>query len=125
MTLTREEIVEAENVLINAIRESNISVLEKILHDDLLFIAPDGNIITKEIDLASHRSGAMVVERIGLNIEQLNIIGDTAVVVIDYDTKGKMLGNAIEGKFRYVRIWKKFNDGSKVVGGSCFQLQQI
>jgi hypothetical protein len=123
MKLSREEIIEAENVLIEAIKCSNISILDKLLHDDLLFIAPDGKVITKAIDLDSHRSGTMVVETVDVNIEQINIIGDTAVVVVDYDTKGKMLGNPIEGKFRYIRIWKKFEDGCKVAGGSCFLLQ--
>lgn len=120
--ITRAEITDLENTLLEAIKKSDISVLEKILHDDLLFMVPNGNVITKAIDLASHRSGEMVVDEIIPTIEQINTIGDTAVVTVVYDSKGSMLGNPIQGKFRYIRFWKKFPDGFKVIGGSCVQL---
>lgn len=120
--ITRAEITDLENTLLEAIKQSDISVLEKILHDDLLFMVPGGNVITKGLDLASHRAGEMVVEEIIPTIEQINIIEDTAVVTVVYDSKGSMLGNKIEGKFRYIRFWKKFPDGFKVIGGSCTQL---
>jgi ketosteroid isomerase-like protein len=116
-------IIDLENKLLEAIKKSDISVLEEILHDDLLFMLPNGNVITKALDLSSHRAGEMVVEEIIPTVEQINIIEDTAVVTVVYDSKGSMLGNPIRGKFRYVRFWKKFPDGFKVIGGSCAQLQ--
>jgi hypothetical protein len=123
MEITKQHVIDLEQKLIEGIRSSNIQFLGNILHDNLLFIAPDGNVITKEIDLASHRSGAMKVEKIISNIEAINIIGDCAVVIVVYDTKGSMLGNPIQGKFRYIRIWKQFNDGLKVIGGSCCKIE--
>ncbi|MEP7265413.1 MAG: nuclear transport factor 2 family protein [Bacteroidota bacterium] len=122
MKISREEIVELEYKLIKGIKESDIHFLDKVLHNDLLFLAPNGQIITKAIDLASHKAGEMVVEELIPTIEEIKIIEDTAVVVVVYDTKGVMTGNAIQGRFRYIRIWKKFTDGVKVIGGSCFQL---
>jgi len=61
----------------------------------------------------------MVVEELVTSIEEIRIIGDTAIVVLVYDTKGTMLGNPIQGKFRYIRVWKLFQDGLKVIAGSC------
>ena len=122
VSMTNTEIIDLENKLLEAIKKSDVAYLDKILHDDLLFMLPDGNVITKEIDLASHRSGEMVVEEIVPTIEQINFIEDTAVVTVVYDSKGSMLGNPIRGKFRYIRFWKKFPDGMKVIGGSCTQL---
>ena len=49
------------------------------------------------MDLDSHRSGTMVVEALMSTIENISFIETTAVVVVVYDTKGKMLGNPIEG----------------------------
>jgi hypothetical protein len=97
-------------------------LLDKLLHEDLLFIAPNGLVITKAMDLASHSAGEMEVEELIANYEDIRIIGDNAIVVVVYDTKGRMLGNAIQGQFRYIRVWKMFDDGLKVVGGSCFKL---
>lgn len=122
MQITRSNIEELENQLLTAIKTGNITFLDKKLHADLLFITPNGQVITKEIDLASHRAGEMVVEELTLSIEEINIINDTGVVVVVYNTKGTMLGNLIEGQFRYIRIWKEFADGLKVIGGSCTKL---
>jgi hypothetical protein len=120
--MRKEEIIEIENKLVQGIKSSDIKLLDKILHDDLLFIAPNGQIITKEMDLASHRAGEMEVEQLIANFEDIKIIGDNAIVVVVYDTKGKMLGNSIQGQFRYIRIWKMFDVGLKVIGGSCFKI---
>lgn len=122
MEITRAEITDLEDKLLEAIKKSDVPFLDKILHDDLLFMVPGGNVITKALDLASHRAGEMVVEEIIPSIEQINIIEDTAVVTVVYDSKGSMLGNPIRGKFRYIRFWKQFPDGLKVIGGSCAQL---
>lgn len=122
MTIQKNEIIELEKKLIEAIKTSDIQFLDKILHDDLLFIIPNGQVITKAMDLASHKAKEMIVDELVPEMEELNIVDDTAIVVMIYDTKGKMLGNPIEGKFRYIRFWKHFPEGFKVIGGSCFQL---
>lgn len=122
MQITKEKITELENKLAEAIKSSDLAFLNKVLHDDLLFLTPNGQMITKAMDLASHQSGEMIVEQLVDRIEAINIIDDTAVVGIVYDTKGSMLGNPIEGQFRYIRIWKEFTDGIKVIGGCCMQL---
>ena len=122
MQITKERVTELENKLAEAIKSSDLAFLNKVLHDDLLFLAPSGQMITKVMDLASHRAGEIIVEQLVDRIEEINIIDDTAVVGVVYDTKGSMLGNPIEGQFRYIRIWKQFPDGIKVIGGCCMQL---
>ena len=96
MQITKERITELENKLAEAIKSSDLAFLNKVLHDDLLFLAPSGQMITKVMDLASHRAGEIIVEQLVDRIEEINIIDDTAVVGVVYDTKGSMLGNPIE-----------------------------
>ena len=122
LEMTVEEIITIENQLIEAIKTSDVTLLDNMLHDDLLFIAPNGQTVTKEMDLASHRSGQMEVEQLIANFENVKVMGDNAVVIVVYNTKGKMLGTPIEGQFRYIRVWKMFADGLKVVAGSCFKI---
>ena len=122
MQINKDEVIALEHALIKAISTSDLQSLDKILHDDLRFLAPNGQVITKAMDLASHKAGEMVVDEIKPTIEEIKIVEDTAIVVIVYDTKGMMLGNPIEGRFRYIRIWKRFSDSLKVIGGSCFKL---
>lgn len=120
--MIKDEVIQSEYQLIEGIKTSNTALLDRLLHDELLFIAPNGEIVTKEADLASHRKGDMEVERLEARIEDVRIVEDNAIVVIVYDTRGRMLGKAIQGQFRYIRVWKKFNDGWKVIGGSCFAI---
>ena len=122
MQLIKEEIINLELKLIEAIKTSDIDFIENILHDNLLFLAPNGQIVTKEMDLTSHKSKQMTVEQIIPNFEDCNIIDDTAISVVVYDTKGIMLGQPISGQFRYIRNWKVFNDHIKMVSGACLQI---
>lgn len=117
-----QHILELEQQLLEAIKTSNLEMLDLLLHDDLLFIAPNSQTITKEMDLASHRKGEMVVETIESEVECVQLINNTAIAVIVYHTKGKMLGNAIEGSFKYIRFWQQNDQYWKVIGGSCIQL---
>src|SRR5688500_9636767 len=111
--MKKEDVLEIEDRLLQAIKTSDVSVLDKLLHDELRFIAPNGQTVTKEMDLASHRAGQMTVDELIAKFEDVKLIGDNAIVVVVYETKGTMLGNPIEGKFRYIRIWKSFADGLK------------
>jgi hypothetical protein len=112
----------AENRLLEAMKTSDVETLDNLLHADLLFITPDGQTLTKKTDLDSHRSGTMVIETINSKIEMINLIDDLAIVTTVIDTKGQMLGQPIEGKFKYLRLWKLFGNQLKVVGGSCMRL---
>jgi len=116
------EILKREDQLLEAIKSSNIISLDKLLHNDSLFIMPDGKAITKQMDLAAHRSGAMVVEALKPTIEQINLIESIAVIIVVYETKGKMLRKHIQGRFRYIRISNSFDGDWKVIGGSCIQI---
>jgi ketosteroid isomerase-like protein len=120
MALSKDIILKAEYELIEGIKKSDASILGRLMHDDLLFLIPNGQMITKNMDLESHARGDMVVESLSPSFEEIRIVGDSATVVVVYDTRGSMLGNPIQGRFRYIRIWKEFGDGAKIMGGACF-----
>jgi hypothetical protein len=122
MQIQKADIENMEMRLIEGIKTSDIAFLDRVIHDDLLCLGPDGSTITKQMDLAAHKAGGMVVDELIPTIEAINIIGDTAVSTIIYDTKGKMLGNPIEGRFKYIRVWKMFEDGLKVIGAGCMRV---
>jgi hypothetical protein len=116
--LTENIILEQENKLYSAIKDGNITALDKLLHDDLLFILPSGETITKEKDLDTYRDGALKVDELLPEVENLNIIDDMAVITLIIKLSGKFNGVPFEANYRYIRFWKKFNDGIKVIGGS-------
>ncbi|HEX8016404.1 MAG TPA: nuclear transport factor 2 family protein [Flavobacterium sp.] len=118
-----ETVVSAEVELLTAIKKADVSVLEKMLHDDLLFNLPDGNTITKEFDLDSYRSGKMKVDSLEASDQIINIIDDTAVVAVTVSLKGAFNNNPMSGAFRYIRVWKQFDENLKIIAGSCVALQ--
>lgn len=120
--MTNNEILDLESRLYSAIKESNIKILDELLHHDLLFISPQGEIITKEMDLKTYQDGQLKINELIPEVENLNIINDTAVVTLTLALKGNYTGEAFEAKYRYIRFWKEFPEGIKVIGGSGIQV---
>lgn len=120
--ITRENVVEAENKLFSAQIVSNVDLLEQLLHNDLVAVAPTGQILTKEMDLNSHKAKTMIIEDASTEIDDIRIMGDTALSIVTMTAKGKMMGTPLEGKFRYFRVWKRFDGKLKVIGASFMQL---
>lgn len=120
--ITKKEIAAAENELFLAQLASNVDGLDLLLYDDLVAVAPDGQMLTKEMDLNAHRSKAMIIENASTEINEIRIIGDTALSVTTMTAKGKVMGTPLEGKFRYFRVWKRIDNTLKVIGASFMQL---
>jgi hypothetical protein len=118
----REDVVEAENRLFSAQRVSDVDLLDQLLHDELIAVAPTGDMVTKAMDLAAHQSKAMVIEDASTAIDAIKITGDTALSIVTMTAKGTMMGTPVEGTFRYFRVWKRFDGALKVIGASFMQL---
>jgi hypothetical protein len=120
--ITREDVVSAENKLFSAQLMSNVDMLDQLLHDDLVAVAPTGQIVTKEMDLNAHRTKAMIIEDASTVIDEIKITGDTAISIVTMTAKGKMMGTPLAGQFRYFRVWQRFDGTLKIVGASFMQL---
>jgi ketosteroid isomerase-like protein len=128
--ISKEQVMLHEQRLIEAVKVSDVKTIRNMLHDDLLFLVPSGDIITKQMDLASHEAGNMIVERLDTSDYETHMHGDTAVVslIIDtlgsikMETQGKSFDQRMEGKFRYLRIWKHLDGRLQVISGSCIPL---
>jgi len=118
-----ETVVNAEIELLTAIKNSDVSVLEKILHDDLLFNLPDGQTITKEYDLNAYRSGKMKIDVLESSDQIISVIDDVAVISVMVLLKGTYDDHPLDGVFRYIRVWKQINENLKVIAGSCTELK--
>lgn len=120
--VTKNEILNLENKLYKAMKSRDTEVLDNLLHTDLLFIIPDGQTITKEMDLQSYHKGNLKLAEITPKVEELNIIEDLAIITLQMELKGDYNNEPFEAKYRYIRFWKKFPEGIKVVGGSAIAI---
>lgn len=112
------QIVAAEERLMEAMKTSNVALLDSLLHDALLFNGPTGQTATKAMDLANYRTGGIDLRTVEASDRQVSIIGDDAVVAVTVRLEGNYMGQDIDGRFRYLRVWKSFEGDWKVIGGS-------
>ena len=112
------EIVAVEEQLMEAMKTSNVALLDILLHDDLLFNGPTGETATKALDLANYRTGGIDLRTVEASDRRVSIIGDDAVVAVTVRLQGNYMGQDIDGRFRYLRVWKSFHGQWKVIGGS-------
>lgn len=112
------EIAACEQRLYHAMRTSDVALLDALLHDDLLFNGPTGETARKALDLANYASGGVRLHTVEGSELQVSLIGDDAVVAVTVELRGSYLGQELDGKVRYLRVWKRFGDGWKVIAGS-------
>ena len=116
--MNKEDILKLENQLYEAMKSADIEALDSLLHNDLLFVIPSGEVINKEKDLESYRTGNLKIIELHPEVEHLNIIDDVAIITLKLKLNGSFSGDPFEAQFRYIRFWKGFEDGIKVIGGS-------
>lgn len=113
------EIVEVEARLRIAQLTADVAALDALISEDLLFAGPDGQLATKQQDLAAHASG--VVRFREHEPEELRVrrIGsDVAVASLRARLAVEVAGTLNRGTFRYTRVWAREVDGAwRVVGG--------
>lgn len=122
MEHVEQQIIACEESLRQAMKEGNGNALDALLHPDLLFCGPTGQVVTKAMDISSYRSGNMQVERIDFSGRVINVFGDTAAVSVVADVSATYMGNFMAGKMRYIRVWKLFGDTWQLVAGSCMNI---
>lgn len=113
-----EQIIESEKRLIEAMKTSDIKTLDELLYDNLVFIIPTGQIITKSMDLENYQSGSMIISEIVATEQSIKAIDDISTVTLTLFLKGKYEGQIIDGKYKYLRVWKLFDNSWKVIAGS-------
>jgi len=116
------QIVAAEERLLEAQKTSNVALLDSLLHDELLFNGPTGETATKAMDLANYRTGGINLHTVEASERQISVIGDDAVVAVTVRLIGNYMGQEIDGRFRYLRVWKSFGGDWKVIGESVVTL---
>ena len=119
MSHTLDEIRAAEQQLQEAMVKNDIQALERLLHDELVFIDVEGNVQGKRDDISSHASGAVVqtaVEFVEEPVMQLH--GETAVVAIKAYVHVLLQGNPVEALCRYLRVWLFQDEHWQIISGT-------
>lgn len=118
MTHDPSGIERAEEALRLAMLSSDVDQLSRLIHDDLMFVGPHGQVVSKRDDLALHGSGEQRITRLAIEERRLQASADLGVVSVRAAMSGVFKGQAFEGMFRYLRVWRQTASGWQVIAGS-------
>ena len=116
-TLSDDLLVASELALRQAQLASDVSALERLVDDALVFTGPDGALYGKHDDLDAHRRGLIRITRLEPSEERIQRFGEIAVVSVRMEMSGSFQGKAFAGPFRYTRVWCARADGWRIVAG--------
>jgi len=117
-TKSKDFIIKVEQEILNAMKNCDVKKLDELLHEKLLFNIPNGQTITKTMDLETYSSGNMTINEIKSSEQEINLIGENAIVSVTLEMRGKYLDYSLDGKYKILRVWKLLNDQWKVIAGS-------
>jgi hypothetical protein len=112
---------EAESALQQAMKDSDIDMLDRLIADDLEFSGIDGRSLSKADDLRSHRTGETKFERLheisrrSTPTDGDQTCGSTEVVA---EVVNVINGERVSGKLRWHRDWQLIDGRWQVHGGS-------
>lgn len=114
-----DEIVEVEAEIRTAQLNADVSALDRLIADDLLFTGPDGRLGSKAEDLALHGSGAVRFRSHAPEELRVRRVGpDVAVSALRARLEVEVRGELVSGTYRYTRVWAREEGGAwRVVGG--------
>jgi len=120
----KESIISNEKALLAAMIRGDILKLNKLIYKNMLSILPNGQTINKEMGLEIFRSRNIKIREIKPITQRINLIGDNAIVTTSIEIKGHYFDYILDGKYRFIRVWKLFNNTWKVIAESGFQIKK-
>ncbi len=100
----------AERALQAAQRAGDVAALDRLVHDRLVAIGPDGARYTKDQDLAAHRSGSSVITELREEHVEVLVAGSTGVTFFTGTLAGTFGGQPMSARMRYTRTWVHDDD---------------
>lgn len=108
----------AEARLVLAMRRSDVAELDALLHERLVFVGPDGGLLSKQEDLELHRSGQQRIFRLDIEDQRIEVHDPVAAVSVVATLAGVFKGQEYAGRLRYLRLWTLTPQRPQVIAGS-------
>ena len=114
-----QEIVMLEARLRAAQLGADITTLDDLISDNLLFTGPDGQLGTKAQDLEAYRSGTVkFIAHVPEELRIRRVSANVAISALRTRLTVDVAGTISRGVYRYTRVWSHENNQTwRVVGG--------
>lgn len=110
-------IYEYEEKLRNAMVKGDVDNLDKLISDNLTFVSPFGQIVTKEDDINSHQSGIVNITQIDFLNQKMIPLENGAVTITQARVQAIIAGQQRDDEMYYTRVWQKQNNELQVISG--------
>jgi ketosteroid isomerase-like protein len=111
-----QSVLSRERQLQAAMRASDVTALDDLLHDDLLAVGPDGGLTDKAMDLEAHRAGVFTIAELSEEDLHVRVHGDLALTFVVLAIRGTIDGSDVSGRHRYTRTWTRAAGDWQVIG---------
>jgi ketosteroid isomerase-like protein len=115
---SKKQIQELEKTLLAAFGNKDLKIIDELIHEDALFVYPNGLPVSKAMVMENYRSGNSAFSTIIPSDEVITLFDDTGVVSLNLELKGNYHEQIVSAEFRYIRVWKLFNGAWKVIAVS-------
>lgn len=110
--------MEAEYALQRAQLANDANALERLLHDHLRFVGPDGEVFDKAADLAAYESGLVTFKESNPIEIEAHVFGTTGLSILLLELEVLTNGETVIGEYRYTRTWLYEDDRWQIIGGA-------
>jgi ketosteroid isomerase-like protein len=112
----KHSVLLAERALQAAMLASDVEELDRLLHPELVAVGPDGQMIDKPGDLATHRAGIFKITELREEEVRVTVLGDLALTFVVLDIRGTIDDADASGRMRYTRTWTREGGAWQVIG---------
>ncbi|MEH2301456.1 nuclear transport factor 2 family protein [Nostoc sp.] len=110
-----QELEKLEVELREAMLRNDITALDRLLADEVIFTDPQGSVIDKVEDLSLHQSGNLVVTSYETDELIVRVFGSTAITNLKVRLTGLFKGESFSGVYRYTRTYLKQNEQWQII----------
>jgi ketosteroid isomerase-like protein len=111
-----QSVLSRERQLQAAMRASDVTALDDLLHDDLLAVGADGGLTDKAMDLEAHGAGVFTIAELSEEDLHVRVHGDLALTFVVLAIRGTIDGADVSGRHRYTRTWTRAAGDWQVIG---------
>ncbi len=108
----RAQIIALEHKWQSATLSDDIPAMDQLLSEDYLGITANGEVLTKAQQLDRMRERRFILTKLEISDTKIKLVWNVAIVTCLAYVEGSNGGVALNGYFRYTRVYQQMHDGS-------------
>ncbi len=114
----KEKVIESEREYLKAMLDGDVDKFDELINEEVQLNVPDGKTINKEMVLYAYKTKKIMVSKIRTIDLDIRVFNDVAIVNIVVELLGTFLEQPINGKYKFLRVWKESDKRWLLIGES-------